>query len=56
VGGLGEGRHRLSVQATDSAGNVDPTPAARTLVVDQAAPPAPCSATTSRPAACPAGR
>ena len=37
VGGLGEGRHRLSVEATDSAGNVDPTPAARTLVVDQAA-------------------
>ena len=37
VGGMGPGRHRLSVEATDSAGNVDPTPAARTLVVDQAA-------------------
>ena len=37
VGGMGQGRHQLSVEATDSAGNVDPTPAARTLVVDQAA-------------------
>ena len=37
VGGMGEGRHELSVEATDSAGNVDATPAARTLVVDQAA-------------------
>ena len=37
VGGMGEGRHQLTVQATDSAGNVDPTPVSRTLVVDQAA-------------------
>ncbi len=37
VGGMGEGRHQLSVEATDSAGNVDATPVSRTLVVDQAA-------------------
>ncbi len=37
VGGMGAGKHQLSVQATDSAGNVDASPASRTLVVDQAA-------------------
>ena len=38
---LAEGAHTLAVQATDAAGNVDPTPATRSWTVDSAAPNAP---------------
>ncbi|MFN8113288.1 MAG: S8 family serine peptidase [Solirubrobacterales bacterium] len=33
--GLGEGEHRFSVRARDAAGNVDPSPAGRTFVIDR---------------------
>ena len=36
--GLGDGRHAFEVRATDPAGNVDPSPAARTWSVDATAP------------------
>jgi hypothetical protein len=36
--GLGEGPHTFEVRATDSAGNTDPTPAARSWTVDTTAP------------------
>ncbi len=36
--GLAQGSHTLSVRATDAAGNVDPTEAARTWTVDTQAP------------------
>src|SRR5439155_18761524 len=36
--GLGDGTHTFSVQATDAAGNADPTPASVTWTVDSAAP------------------
>ena len=35
---LGQGGHEFRVQATDSAGNVDPSPATRTFTVDTRAP------------------
>ena len=35
---LADGPHTLEVQATDQAGNVDPTPASRTFTVDTDAP------------------
>ncbi len=35
---LADGDHTIEVQATDSAGNVDPTPASRSFTVDTAAP------------------
>ena len=35
---LADGAHSFEVRATDAAGNVDPTPAARTFTVDTAAP------------------
>jgi len=37
--GLGAGRHKLAVRATDAAGNTDASPAVRTLTLDAAAPP-----------------
>ena len=40
--GLAEGLHTFSVKARDSAGNEDPTPAARSFTVDRT-PPAPAS-------------
>ena len=39
--GLSEGAHTFRVRARDAAGNVDPTPAARTWTVDTIAPPTP---------------
>ncbi|KAB8142250.1 isopeptide-forming domain-containing fimbrial protein [Chloroflexia bacterium SDU3-3] len=36
--GLSEGSHTFSVRATDAAGNVDPTPATYTWVIDTTAP------------------
>ena len=39
--GLSEGPHTFRVRARDAAGNVDPTPAARTWTVDTVAPPVP---------------
>ena len=36
--GLGQGQHMFSVRASDGAGNVDPTPAAVTWIVDTIAP------------------
>ncbi len=38
---LATGSHRVTVTATDTAGNADPTPATRTFTVDDAAPAAP---------------
>jgi hypothetical protein len=35
---LSDGEHTLAVIATDALGNVDPTPASRTFIVDTAAP------------------
>ena len=37
--GLGEGAHTFSVRATDAAGNVDPSPAAQSWIIDPSAPP-----------------
>ena len=37
---LGTGQHTFDVRATDPAGNVDPTPAARTWTIDAPTPPA----------------
>jgi hypothetical protein len=39
--GLSVGGHTFSVQATDAAGNVDPSPASRTWTVEASAPPPP---------------
>jgi subtilisin-like proprotein convertase family protein len=39
--GLGDGSHTLRVQATDAAGNTDPTPAERTWTVAPPPPPPP---------------
>ena len=47
--GLGDGEHTLRVRATDSAGNTDPTEAARTWTVDTAAPDTGISAGPSGP-------
>ncbi|WP_439883361.1 Ig-like domain-containing protein [Pontibacter sp. MBLB2868] len=41
ISGLSEGNHTLQVRAIDKAGNVDPTPAAYTWLVDTKAPAAP---------------
>ena len=49
--GLADGDHTFSVRATDSLGNVDPTPATRSWTVDTAPPPAPVIELTSAPAA-----
>ncbi len=38
---LGQGPHTVEVRAIDTAGNVDPTPASRSLTVDTTAPVAP---------------
>ncbi len=38
TGPLADGSHTFEVRATDSAGNVDPTPASRSFTVDTAAP------------------
>ncbi len=38
VSGLGEGSHTFSVQATDAAGNPDPSPASHSWTVDSVAP------------------
>ncbi len=38
VSGLSDGSHTFEVRATDTVGNVDPTPAARTWVVDATPP------------------
>ena len=43
--GLADGEHRFAVQATDAAGNVDPTPATRAWTVDTTSPPPPPPAT-----------
>jgi hypothetical protein len=38
LGTLGEGSHTFEVQATDAAGNTDPTPASQTFTVDRTGP------------------
>ena len=45
--GLADGAHQFSVTATDTAGNVDATPATRSWTVDTTTPPAPDLGTIS---------
>jgi Ca2+-binding RTX toxin-like protein len=40
-GGLGLGAHQLRVRAIDAAGNVDPTPASHSWMIEEAPPPPP---------------
>ncbi len=47
--GLSEGVHAFEVQATDSAGNVDPTPATYTWLIDVTAPDSMISTTPPNP-------
>ena len=46
---LSQGLHRFAVQATDPAGNTDPTPAVRTWTVDTQRPPRPLLTATDPP-------
>ena len=46
-GGLADGAHQFEVRATDTAGNVDATPAIRSWTVDTTTPPAPGLGTIS---------
>jgi uncharacterized delta-60 repeat protein len=47
-GGLGDGVHVLAVRAHDRSGNVDPTPATRTWIVDTTAPETAISSSPTR--------
>src|SRR6185312_7570768 len=49
---LGEGAHTFSVRATDSSGNVDPSPASRTWTVEASEPPPEGAGCFSEPGTC----
>jgi hypothetical protein len=51
VAGLGDGRHRFTIRATDEAGQTDATPATRSWIVDGTAPSRPRVTGQRRPSA-----